>query len=152
MLKTWITHPFFYWKHSPKEIRRGSYTLFLISSHMFYLFFFSWFYCQQQFKTWISSLSLDDIERLATIHMKEASSYWCNVITVNSRPRNFGISAKFVVPKQPLIPFDLPLLKKMKGLGNGIGAQLSAGFSIQKGKKMSWHCCLLPLSFALMSV
>lgn len=107
---------------------------------------------KEQFKTWISSLSLDDIERLATIHMKEASSYWCNVITVNSRPRNFGISAKFVVPKQPLIPFDLPLLKKRKGLGNGIRAQFSAGFSIQKGKKMSWHCCLLPLSFALMSV
>lgn len=30
---------------------------------------------KEQFKTWISSLSLDDIERLATIHMKEASSY-----------------------------------------------------------------------------
>ncbi|XP_029205685.1 ubiquitin-like protein 4A isoform X2 [Acropora muricata] len=29
----------------------------------------------KEFKTWISSLSLDDIERLATIHMKEASSY-----------------------------------------------------------------------------
>jgi len=42
-----------------------------------------------------------------------------------------------VVPKQPLIPFDLPLLKKRKDLGNGIGAQFSAGFSIQKGKKMS---------------
>ena len=80
---------------------------------MFYLFFFfPWLYCQQQFKTWISSLSLDDIERLATIHMKEASLYWCNVITVNSRPRNFGISAKFVVPKQPLVPFDLPLFEE----------------------------------------
>lgn len=30
---------------------------------------------KEQFKTWISSLSLDDIERLATIHMNEASSY-----------------------------------------------------------------------------
>ena len=48
--------------------------LYLVSlSNAILVNLMAFFTCKQDFKSWIWSLSLDDVERLASIHIKESS-------------------------------------------------------------------------------